>query len=860
MEAAFGAAFGVVFSYLLVFGLDRIIDTPGWLRLVLLGLGLMGGLVILPMQLSRWIGGNTTLKAVAQRIAREDITIGDRILGVMELTENKEEFTRSPELSLAAINQGEEDLRGRDLSHTLPSSRHMAWGAAALVCVGASAVGFLVVPEAAQNAFARWMQPMAGIERFTFARLAPFDDHMVVARHEPFTVSIQLATDTDRLPEFASLTGGGGESLEAQLVDGGYQFDMAGLGGEANYDLRVGDYRGTVLIDPKDRPEVSGMKATVFLPAYLELPDSLERDARGGSVRVVSGSSVAITADLTRELDSTAWTAGISRAEGSQLITGKALVTDSFDTALTWRDNLGLEGVVPFQLALKSQVDAKPTVILEGLQAEMILLYNQATSFSVRTNDDFGVREVGLVWEGLGDVEGHDELASGEKLLGLGGPDASNLELTATLHPRLLEIDPQTLRVRAFAVDSLPDRERSYSAPILVQVMTEEDHMIWLTRNFASWYDEAVEVRDEENNLLQTNEEMLALPNDELATAEMQRKIQVQAAAERVNSRRLNRLVGSGSTLLAEAARNPQFNANTMDDWAEMMSALKDISDTRMPSVAELLGSAAAAEKTKVAGVNRDSAKPSSGPSKPEEGPEKLKLPNAPQVADVESSFNEPTKKEGDQEAKPASSGPPANLTLAQTTVEGGGATQKSQPPAPDTADDSPGPTKDELAKAIAEQRALMVEFQKVAGVISETLANLEGSTFVKRLKALSRSETGVAQDLDGTLASAFGADEVGQDNAETVAFVSGVQEKSGQRASLVREDLTAYIGRMGEAGRDTSKFERVLEEMGDVGVTREMAAIDDLSSISRAGEAIAGAENLADDLDRWAEILVGPG
>ena len=75
-----------------------------------------------------------------------------------------------------------------------------------------------------------------------------------------------------------------------------------------------------------------------------------------------------------------------------------------------------------------------------------------------------------------------------------------------------------------------------------------------------------------------------------------------------------------------------------------------------------------------------------------------------------------------------------------------------------------------------------------------------------------------------------------------------------------MREDLAAYVDRMSAEGQDVGKFQTVHKEMGEVGVTREMSAIHGLAQISHAGEAIAGAENLADELDRWAEILVGPG
>ncbi len=866
LEAVAAALFGLALSYLAVFALDRVMETPSWARLALLVLGLVGGAVFLPMQIARWVGGHASLKSVARRIATEDIATGDRILGVMALTGNSEEYVRSPELAQAAIRQGEASLIGQDLSHTLPASRHRGWGALAGLGVAATAAGFVIAPAAAKNSLARWMRPTANIERYTFTRLAEHDSHQVIARFEEFSFRVALEADTEREPKAASLALKSGETLTADLQDGGYTFALAGIGDEVAATLSVGDYRGKLSFEPVDRPEVSEAVASIRLPSYLELPAPLTKDVRGGSLGVVEGSAVSLTAELTRALRSAEWSAAPVSIEGATLTTEASVVTDSANTELAWVDVHGLSGTVPFKLGLRARPDGKPTISTEGLQSNTILLHNQAMAFTVRSSDDFGVRKVGLEWEGFGELEGEATLAKGDKMLGLGEPDSARLDLQATLHPKLLGIDPQYVRVRAFAIDALPGRERTYSAPIEVQVMTEADHMIWLTRALAGWYDEATEVRDQEHNLLQVNEELFTLSNDELRTAATQRKIAEQAAAERSNGRRLNRLTGTGEQLLAEAARNSQFNANTMDDWAEMMAALGAIADTSMPSVAALLAKAAKAEPSSAASAKSPESSGLAGRNQSEvektasEGGAEVELPSAPKVADTESSFNDPSAPPppGEADAK----APPANLTLADTTVEGGGPkTEPAEPaPADSTASETPGPTKEELAKALAEQRALMAEFERVAGKISEILSDLEGSTFVKRLKALARAETGVAQNLDATLADTFGADEIPDSMDATLVSVSKVQEKSAQRASLVREDLAAYVERMKGAGKDPAKFKTVHTEMGEVGVTREMAAIHDLTEISRSGEAIAGAENLADDLDRWAEILVGPG
>ena len=45
-------------------------------------------------------------------------------------------------------------------------------------------------------------------------------------------------------------------------------------------------------------------------------------------------------------------------------------------------------------------------------------------------------------------------------------------------------------------------------------------------------------------------------------------------------------------------------------------------------------------------------------------------------------------------------------------------------------------PVSDKVEEAVEEQRDLLTEFEKIADELNKLLANLEGSTLVKRLKA----------------------------------------------------------------------------------------------------------------------------
>src|SRR5207302_3709640 len=129
----------------------------------------------------------------------------------------------------------------------------------------------------------------------------------------------------------------------------------------------------------------------------------------------------------------------------------------------------------------------------------------------------------------------------------------------------------------------------------LLYVLNAEQHAIWLTEQLSKWHRLALDVRDKELQLFETNKQIRQLSADELNQPETRRRIETQAEAERANGRRLTNLVGSGEDLVKQAMRNREFGVGHLEKWAEMLQLLKDISANRMPSVADLLKQAAQA-------------------------------------------------------------------------------------------------------------------------------------------------------------------------------------------------------------------------------------------------------------------------
>ncbi|HEY2838489.1 MAG TPA: hypothetical protein VGJ26_05045, partial [Pirellulales bacterium] len=486
----------------------------------------------------------------------------------------------------------------------------------------------------------------------------------------------------------------------------------------------------------------------------------------------------------------------------------------------------------------------------EDLPRQRVVLDTETLIFKVKARDDFGVRQVGLEWKGLPDVA-VSKPAKGERMLSAGGHDKEELEVSGAFSAKNLGIEPQPIELRVFAEDYLPGRKRVYSPVFTLYVLNAEQHAIWLTEQLSKWHRQALEVRDRELQLHETNKQLRELTDAELDQPDNRRRIEAQSTAERANGRRLSNLVVNGEDLVKQAARNPEFGVGHLETWAEMLQILKDISGNRMPSVADLLKQASQSPsvaatggpKSKQAGQNRDNP---GGEGKKTSTEPKKDQPTVPTVVDRESSQLGGGKKKEDEPA-PENKAKPSNprLTLAQTALTG---VAPKKPPAA-------APPREAVDEAVRQQQDLLAEFERITEELNRVLANLEGSTLVKRLKAASRLQNSVAGRMSEQVGDTFGADEarIAPKPTNVLVELTKQEAKSSENVSLIMDDMHAYFER-----RNYVKFKTVLDEMRKLDVVGELRQLsDDIKK--ETGVSIAQCEYWSDTLDRWAEDLVDP-
>ena len=844
IEAACGALFGVVVSYLAIFGLDRVMETPGSVRLAVF-LVAVGGCAFVPVYLHRWIWCHRRFEQLARLVSRKLPLIGDQLLGIIELVRSESEQQRSRALVEAAVVQVAGETAKRDLHAAIPHPRHRMWAWLAGVPTVAAVLLLCLFPAAATNAWARFVAPWQAIPRYTFTMVEKLPEQLVVAHGEPVTVSIKLLDETKSKPPRGTVQLGTQLPVTAELRDGKYEFSLPAQIDSAWMQLHIGDSQQRVRVEPMLRPELASVVADVQLPEYLKRPQPIHKDVRGGSVSLVNGSVATFTVAANRNLSSALIDGQAATVSAANVTSLPTKVDASRKMLFEWKDEFGLSGQEPFNIAITAREDETPSLSCEDLPRQKVVIDSETLTFKVRAQDDFGIKVVGIEWQGA-DKSVVSKPAKGERILAAGATDKELLELVGTFSAKTLGIEPQPLNVRLFVEDYFPGRSRTYSPSYMLYVLSADQHSIWITEQLSKWHRQSLEVRDREMQLHHTNQQLRLLTAEELDEPDNRRKIEAQSAAERTNGRRLTGLVNGGEELVRQAMRNPEFGVGHLEKWAEMLQILKDISGNRMPNVADLLKQSSQAPvvaanspaKTAPGAGQINDTRPGTGkpgePSKPQ--------PVVPTVVDKESS-QQPAKKPDGEEEEPSKSNSKPRLTLPVTTIAGSGA--KKSPPAP---------ASEKLDEAVTAQQDLLAEFDKIAEELNKVLANLEGSTLVKRLKAASRQQYVIAGKINDQVGGTFGLRGKSGGAAKLVLDeVSKLETKSSLDLSNIMDDMQAYFER-----RRMQRFKTVLDEM------REQDAVGSLRQLSddvkiETGLSMAQAEFWSDTMDRWADDLVDP-
>ncbi|CAK9009790.1 unnamed protein product, partial [Durusdinium trenchii] len=597
-EGILAGLFGLAVSYLMVFILDRFFDTPAVVRLVILLTGSVGVGLFLPLKCHRWIWGTRRMEQVAGLVRHKFPRLGDQLLGVVELALNEKANVESSTLTRAAIAQVDEVIKDRDLSDAVPDPKHHWWLKLAAVPLILMLLCLVALPAAGSNALARWLTPWRNVDRYTFAQIDELPAEMVIPHGEEFPLTAKLNEKSRWNPSEGKVRAANSrEPITATLDGDQYEFVIPPQTSESEVSVRIGDVRESIHLKTATRPELKEMQASIQLPDYLQYSHDIESDVRGGVISVVKGAELDLTATINRKLVDGKASGKSAKISGDRLEVAAIRVDDSSSILLNWKDELGLTPKNDFQLKINAIEDAEPSVFCQQSDPQQVVLSTETISFDLSANDDFGLKKIGLEWEGIANPTHNPEPDKGDKTVNIGAPETPALTATATFSAEADNVRPQSLKIRAFAEDYHPERGRAYSPTYVLHVLSPQDHAIWVANQLRRWASLADDVYEEEIRLHDANRQLRRMAPEELATRENQQMIRSQASAEKANAMRLDAVTMQGEQLIQQAIRNPEMLVGHMETWAEALKQLREMADQRMPSIADLLNEAAQEEQ-----------------------------------------------------------------------------------------------------------------------------------------------------------------------------------------------------------------------------------------------------------------------
>lgn len=594
-----GSCSVLLFSYGLLLYADRLIDTPVVVRGLLAGSALLVCVLAGLGWLYHWHWRRRDHRALARLVQRNLGGLGDRLLGAVELASgHRPPAGMSPALCRAAVHQVAQEAARYDFDRAAPVRRPRLLGAALVLLVLLVLLPALSFPQAGRNAWARWVRPLADIERYTFVSLAGHPPRLHVAHGEPFEMACRLRPESRWKPAVARCRISGQAPVTVKLQDDAAILRLDGVTQETDVTIRVGDAALRSRVVPVYRPELLRMTAVEVLPDYLQREPLVSR-LGSGQPSFLTGSVVTLTGTVSRVLHSAtaqAQTTFPLPVQSNHFVLAgmdTAALTNAY--AFTWVDAFGLQGATPYRLQAGLHVDSPPRVETRGVDRVVAILDDEVLPFVIRADDDYGVRETWVEWSVAAGKQREISLPGGRLTAAVGAPDRMTSEADFSFSPASKGIpEDSVVMLRAYAVDYLPGRAPVSSVVHEIHVLSRAKHAELIRMKMDAIQAAIEELTREEERLLEASRDLAALPADQLASAEVGEQLRDNRQAELENARQALEAAQQAWRLLEEALRNSAIEAEALHKWAGLAESLAGLAGREMPAAAQAQARAAA--------------------------------------------------------------------------------------------------------------------------------------------------------------------------------------------------------------------------------------------------------------------------
>ena len=594
-HAACGGVAALAASFALLFLCDRVGDTPKALRAALLLAGVAGAAWFAVRWCRSWVWQRRDLRALSNVVQHGHRRLGDRLLGIVELAEEKQRpQNMSLALCRAAIRQVSADAAKFDFCAVVNArpARLAAFAMAAVLVPVAFAFG--LAPAAGWNALQRWAAPVAGIQRYTFIALENLPAQLVVAHGEPFELVAKVNYRSFWKPSSASGRFELQTKLSAPVQNGQVKLTLPGQTQNGSLRVRLGDASHVIAVKPLHRPALKQLSANVTLPAYLQYPPT-NQVVQNATLAVLEGSRVTLNGSATRPLASAEVTVDKAEAvslllSGEQFNSGSLKLDASSQAAFDWRDEFGLKPVAPWLLALRPLKDAAPRVDLGDLGLEISILETDVLPLRFSASDDFGVREGAVSTEIVASLDPTNTPAIAQFRKSATGAQERRFTNTFIFSPTVMRIPADSVvEVKGFATDFLPGREPAESVTHRINIVGLAKHAELVRQQLDQLFAQVEEVTRKEEAIAATTRELMGLPEDKLKSDEAAKKAGEQADEQARNAAQLERIAQQGQDVIREAMRNPTLTQQTLREWTQNLAQMKSLAQGEMKEAQQSL-------------------------------------------------------------------------------------------------------------------------------------------------------------------------------------------------------------------------------------------------------------------------------
>ncbi len=322
----------------------------------------------------------------------------------------------------------------------------------------------------------------------------------------------------------------------------------------------------------------------------------------GSGFSAPEGSTLTLKVSASQRLQSAEDAQGQPlRVDGSSVIIPNILLEkEPREIELDWMDSDGLAASRPVKIRLEPIEDKQPSIYLRGGENDRYVLEDTSIELEVEAADDFGLREMGVEWQGEKSFydsnedengasapkpAGADKPAPGlrgEKVLADGQPTQTGLKGTFLFQARALKLSPQRVVIRGFTQDYKPGGRRVYSEPMIIFVLSKSEHAQMIRNELERITSELEGMIRRMDAMADEAKRLKGMESGKLKDAESQERLHALADEEQANRRELGDLLNRSESLFKEASRNSQIDPAGMKEFMKGISMLKPIPDGPM--------------------------------------------------------------------------------------------------------------------------------------------------------------------------------------------------------------------------------------------------------------------------------------